>query len=57
MSFLDKYISGGWSGLSKKGRAIVLVVLICALFGAFYLALYFSEAFINVLDAFTDAVG
>ena len=48
---MSEYIKGAWSGLDKKGRAIVLVVLVCALFGAFYLTLAFSDAFLSVWNA------
>jgi archaellum component FlaF (FlaF/FlaG flagellin family) len=48
---MREYISGFWSGLSQRGRAIVTIVIALVILGAFYLALVNSAAFSSVTEA------
>lgn len=45
---MDKYISGFWSGLSQRGRAVVSVAVIVVVLAAFALALANAGAFEQV---------
>lgn len=48
---MSEYIKGAWRGLDKKGRAIVLIVLILAALGGLALVLFMSDAFLSVWNA------
>lgn len=47
---MREYISGFWSGLSQRGRAIVSIVIVVAVLVAFYLALVNAQAFAQFAD-------
>ena len=48
---MREYISGFWSGLSQRGRAIVTIVIAIVVLAAFYLTLVYSAAFSSVADS------
>lgn len=53
---MREYISGFWSGLSQRGRAIISIVVVLVLLAAFYLALVNAGAFTSVMDSLDKVV-